>query len=369
MNKTYTFFVIAILAILTIVGGTFFNSNQTPTNSQLIQSKNIKLGFVGSLTGEAASYGQAMLSATKIAVNEFQTQNPSYKVELVAEDDKCDKDASVNATNKLVDIDKVQALVGYTCSTASAVALPNVKNIPVVISCASSPTLTGIGNNIYRTAPSDSVNSPNAAKAIFDNLKSKNVGVIYSNEPFGQNASKIFQTEFQKLGGEVSILEILNKGDINFGSLVQKIQDSKAEYYYMPSLPSYALPLLKQLKDSSVNIKIVSDTLALDGESIKTGLIEGVYTATARSNMTPQFASSIKSMSGFEAGVCDPYTYDATQLILESIKTNPSNPITEFSKANFVGQGGQVKFGPDREMLGFQYDLKQIVNGKLENVK
>jgi branched-chain amino acid transport system substrate-binding protein len=369
MKKTYTIFAIAILAILAIVGGTLLSSNQTQPTPPLSQSKNIKLGFVGSLTGEAASYGQAMLSATKIALSEFQSQNPAYKVDLMAEDDKCDKDASVNATNKLVDIDKVQAIVGYTCSTASAVALPNVKNIPVVISCASSPTLTGIGTNIYRTAPSDAVNSPNAARSIFSELQSKNAGIIYSNEPFGQNASKLFAAQFQKLGGQVSITEALNQGEINYSSLIQKIIDSKAEYFYMPTLPSYALPLLKQLKDNNVNIKIVSDTLALDGESVKTGLIEGVYTATARSNMTPQFANSIKTTSGFEAGVCDPYSYDATKLILESIKTNPTNPMAEFSKINFVGQGGQVKFGPDREMLDFKYDLKQIVNGKLEKVK
>src|SRR3989344_7071473 len=78
----------------------------------------IKMGYLGPLTGEAASYGIDTLNGTKFAVDEINAAGGinGRMIELVAEDGKCTGADAASAAQKLVNIDKVVAIVGGQCS-------------------------------------------------------------------------------------------------------------------------------------------------------------------------------------------------------------------------------------------------------------
>ena len=71
-----------------------------------------KLGSTGPITGDAAIYGQAVMNACQIAVDEINAAGGinGYQVEFKFEDDVADGETAVNAYNTLMDWG-MQALV------------------------------------------------------------------------------------------------------------------------------------------------------------------------------------------------------------------------------------------------------------------
>jgi branched-chain amino acid transport system substrate-binding protein len=73
----------------------------------------IKIGFVGPLTGELANMGSNAQAAVSIAVDEINAEGGilGKKLEVVYEDDVCTGASGANAVSKLVNTDKVVAVI------------------------------------------------------------------------------------------------------------------------------------------------------------------------------------------------------------------------------------------------------------------
>src|SRR3989344_6021865 len=82
------------------------------------ESETIKIGFIGPLTGDTANIGQNAQAAVAIAVEEVNNSGGvlGKKVEVVYEDDGCNGATAANAVSKLINTDKVVAILGGTSS-------------------------------------------------------------------------------------------------------------------------------------------------------------------------------------------------------------------------------------------------------------
>ena len=75
----------------------------------------VKIGFIAPLTGNAAALGQD----DKAGVVHYFELNPTIDgktVEVIYEDGKCNGQDAANAAQKLVNVDKVQVIIGGLCS-------------------------------------------------------------------------------------------------------------------------------------------------------------------------------------------------------------------------------------------------------------
>ena len=81
-------------------------------------SGTFKLGVIGPLTGENAIYGQAVANGAQIAVDEINAAGgvKGKPLELVVYDDKSSPEGAVKAVTRMVDVDKVVAMVGSNSS-------------------------------------------------------------------------------------------------------------------------------------------------------------------------------------------------------------------------------------------------------------
>jgi branched-chain amino acid transport system substrate-binding protein len=86
----------------------------------------IKIGLVQPLTGSVAYNGNADVNGSKLAVEERNKAGGvlGKKIELVIEDGQCKPANSINAAEKLIQKDKVVALSGAFCSSATAAIMP-----------------------------------------------------------------------------------------------------------------------------------------------------------------------------------------------------------------------------------------------------
>ena len=108
---------VGIVAV--VVVGLLWWKNETQGNV-------IKVGFIGPLTGNSANFGETYRNVVAMAVDEINASDGinGKKLEVIYEDGKCDGTDAVNAMNKLVNVDGVQAVLGGFCTGESVAIIP-----------------------------------------------------------------------------------------------------------------------------------------------------------------------------------------------------------------------------------------------------
>ena len=120
----------------------------------------VKIGVIQPLTGSVAYNGLAFVAGAKLAVEQRNAAAGvlGRKVELVIEDGQCRPANSVNAAEKLVQRDKVVALTGAFCSSATAAVMPVAEKykVPLLTGVSSKADLTEKGlQYFFRSAETD----------------------------------------------------------------------------------------------------------------------------------------------------------------------------------------------------------------------
>ena len=318
MSKTLQIIIGIIIIIVIVVLVVVFSGEKG-------EKETIKIGVILPLTGEAASAGENSLAGIVLAVKEVNDKGGilGRKIELIIEDDKCSSEG-VNAMNKLINIDKVVAVLGPACSASGGPALPIVQEnkIPAVIT-ASAPHLTKIGDYIFRVYPSDTFQGEFAAEYIFNELEKKKVAVIYVKNDWGQGLRDVFVQKFKELGGEIISDDAVTQETKDFRTQLTKIKSSEAEILYFPVYPANGIAAFKQIKELGFDIPVIgADSFSWE-EVIKSDYGDGILFTLAKFDTPEDFKSKINSLSGYEnleVMYAAPLYYDAAKVMLEAIE-------------------------------------------------
>jgi len=170
----------------------------------------LKIGYLLDFTGALASFGPEEENAVKLAVKHINDAGGvlGEPVELARADSGTDKDIGVAEANRLVDIEKVHAIVGSLASgvtLAVAEGVTGPKNILQISHASTSPALTAANDNdfLFRTPISDAAQGQVLAKLVED-LGYTTVCTMYVNNAYGLGLSENFATAFEAAGGTVS---------------------------------------------------------------------------------------------------------------------------------------------------------------------
>src|SRR6201991_4066128 len=96
---------IALSAILALGAGT-----------AMAQSKSVKIGFISTFSGPTAVIGNDMRNSFELALDHLGRKMGGLPVEVVYEDDAQKPEVGRQKTEKLVQSDKVDFIVGYIWS-------------------------------------------------------------------------------------------------------------------------------------------------------------------------------------------------------------------------------------------------------------
>src|SRR3989344_5931491 len=147
MNKTAKIIVWVVVVAL-VVWGISAMSDKTA------QSETIKVGFTGPLSGDLANMGENARAAVGIAVEEINNAGGvlGKKLEVIYEDDVCTGGAGANAISKLINSDKVVAVLGGLCSgaTLSEAPISEAAKVPQISYCSTNPSISDAGDYIFR---------------------------------------------------------------------------------------------------------------------------------------------------------------------------------------------------------------------------
>lgn len=283
----------------------------------------IKLGVSMPLTGEAASLGIAAMAGINTALKEINQAGGvnGRLIQLVVEDDKCSKDGSTTI-NKLINFDKVVALIGPLCSAAAGPGLPIAQREKVpTIFFGSAPALTKLGDYLFRTYPSDSMQGAFAADFIFNQLKKTKVAVLYVKNDWGQGLHDVFAERFQQLGGEIVYDDSFLADAKDLRTVVLKTKAADPEVIYFPAYPAVAAVGLRQMKEIGIAVPIIGGDAFSADEIIQNSAAEGALFTMAVIKNPADFVEKVKAVAGEDVNLnwMAPLGYDALNIFAEVI--------------------------------------------------
>ena len=210
------------------------------SSTTVYAQETIKIGLVQPLTGSVAYNGNADVNGSKLAVEERNNAGGvlGRKIELVIEDGQCKPANSINAAEKLIQKDKVVALSGAFCSSATAAIMPVAERykMPLITGVSSKADLTEKGNKyFFRAAETDALLSRAFAKILANDLKLKNVAYVGVNDDWGRGGVEEFSRDLSAAGVKTAAKEYFDHGTTDFYTLLTKLRASNADAIFVAS--------------------------------------------------------------------------------------------------------------------------------------
>lgn len=227
----------------------------------------VRMGWIGPLTGDAAPYGIAIKRGTDLAVQEINASGEfETPLRIIYEDDQAKPTAGVAAFEKLTKVDNVPVVIQAAASSVMLAVMPKAEAAKVVYispSCSSDKIRTEkIRNNykyIFRTWPSDSYQAELLSQFAIKELKAKKAAILYINTEYGIGFKDAFAKQFETLGASVVLSEGFSEGTADFRSLLTKVKKSAPDVVFIPSHYKEAAQLLKQAKELAVDVQFLAD--------------------------------------------------------------------------------------------------------------
>ncbi|MBQ9407551.1 MAG: ABC transporter substrate-binding protein [Desulfovibrio sp.] len=236
----------------------------------------IKVGVYLPLTGQNAFGGQLELEGVRLAQKEMP-QVLNRPVELVIVDNKSDKVEAANAVKRLVERDKVVALIGtYGSSLAMAGAeVAEKAMIPGVGTSCTNPLVTQGKKYYFRACFIDPYQGAAAATYAYDTLGFRKAAVLMDmTNDYAVGLSSFFSRSFKKLGGTVLATLKYSSGDQDFTAQLTELIAKKPDIVFMPAYFAEGAIIMKQARELGATFRLMGadamdnpDTLKLGGKA------------------------------------------------------------------------------------------------------
>lgn len=301
-------------------------------------AKKFYIGGIGPITGGAAVYGQHVMNAAQIAVDEINAAGGinGTLIEFRFEDDEHDPEKAVNAYNTLKDWN-MQILMGtVTSNPGNAVKEEtNADNMFMLTPSGSAPEVVQYPNafQVCFTDPNQG-----AASAIYIGEKglAKKVAVIYnSSDVYSTGIYEKFAQEAKNQNLEIVTAEAFtNDSKSDFSVQIQKAKDNGAELIFLPIYYEEATLILTQAANLDYK-PLFFGCDGLDGilgvDNFDTSLAEGVmlltpFAADAEDEKTQKFVAKFKAAHDVVPNQFAADAYDAIYIIKAAIEKSGVTP-------------------------------------------
>ena len=295
-----------------------------------------KLGSQGPLTGGAAIYGNAVMNAIQIAVDEVNAMDGVH-FEFMAQDDEADSgDKAVNAYNALMDWG-MQVMAGTVTSgsgiTVSAQAAQD--RLFMLTPSGSSPDLTAGKDNAFQVCFTDPNQGALSADYMATNFAGTKVAVIYRNDDaYSSGIRDTFVAEAAAKGVEVVYEGGFVDGTADFNVYLTAAKDAGADMLFLPIYYQPASVILQQASQMGY-APTVFGVDGMDGiltlEGFDTSLAEGVFLLTpfaadADDAQTQAFVAEYQKRFGETPNQFAADGYDAAYILKAALQAAGCTP-------------------------------------------
>jgi branched-chain amino acid transport system substrate-binding protein len=326
----------------------------------LPQGKTVKIGFISTFSGPPAAIGNDMKNSFELALDHHGRKLGGLPVEVIYEDDQIKPEVGVQKTQKLIESDKVDFVVGYIWSNvllASLKPLVDSKTMTVVTNAGASQLA---GEQCSPYVFSTSWNNDQTPAAVGDYMNQKGVKTAFllgPNYAAGKDMLAGVQSTFK---GQILGQELTRWPDqIDFSAELSKAREAKPDAIFAFYPGGIGIQFLTQYAQAGLKGQIplytafIVDDLSLPRMK---DLAVGVPSAQEWVNDLPndankKFVADYKAKYNSTPSFYGAQTYDAVGLIDSAVTavkgdlTNKEGMRKEMEKADFKSVRGAFKFG------------------------
>lgn len=303
--------------------------------------KVLKIGHITSDTGSESYIGAASTPAIQDYIDKINAAGGinGYKLQLVSYDSRTEVPEAVSVAKRLIDQDKVVAVIGPSWSGAGIpiAAIADSSKVPFIATTATNVNVTvnesgALHPYMFRACFIDPYQGYALADYAYKKLNLRNVAFLADvTSPYTTGVHNFFEAHFKELGGAIALKEGYTKGDAEFRAQLAKIKNSKADLLVCAADNYKDAGLIAQ-QSEALGLKIkfmgsdgwfVDDLLPMAGKQL-----EGAYLSTGISTDSPEFASFNKAF--FEKHKVNPnmwsyFCLDAVMMIEHGIREATAN--------------------------------------------
>jgi branched-chain amino acid transport system substrate-binding protein len=369
------------------------------------QADPVKIATLTPLTGAGGPYGPVM---AKVAASVVEDVNKAggvlgRRVALVSEDDQTSPEAGVRAARKLIDVDKVAAIMGTWASSVTTAVAPlcwESKTFLCTVSGADSITQLPHQGFLVRTQPNSTLQVARSGEFMLS-LGAKKIYTMIPQTPFTQATFELMGKVLPK-GGATHQGLIYDDKKTTYRTEVDQVLRSNPDMIFAAGYTPDTVVLLKDLYRAGFKGKIIGFGYSINQKLVdqvgQPEVVEGVYAYSPSPAEGSAAYENVKKSIGVTSP--DPYTcqvYDHVNLVLlaiaqakvatgEAIKDNIRKvaqgggktvdnvvdglkAIAAGEKVDYTGASGPCDFDDKGDIVDCKFRYDQIKAGKFTLVK
>lgn len=352
-----------------------FSCARQPENGEQPDRTTIKIGYFGDLTGPTYNFGISAQNGVLMAAAQINQDGGinGRQIDVVIEDDRGSPEEAAKKTAKLIEQDKVVAIIAGGTSGNSRAAAPRAQSsrIPLISPSSTDPAVTQAGDYIFRACFVDSFQGEVMATFAADTLKAKKAAILFDfNSPYGRGLTEYFELSFRKLGGEI-VKQSYTQGDADFKGQLSSIKAAEPDVIYIPGYYGDVALIAKQARALGLEQPLLGgdgwdapELWQLGGDALNNSYITTHYSVDDPSPAIQSFVQDYKLR--YQNLVPDAHAalaYDAARLLFEAIKRAGTTDRVQLREAlaqtkDFDGVTGLISIDAQRNAVKHAVVLK-----------
>ena len=356
-----------------------------------VSTNEIKIGTFSALTGPVAIIGAPFNHGLLSYINWINDQGGVYgrKIKVISYDDQFNPALTVTGVKKMVEEDKVFAIVGGlgTPGCLAVMDYLNGKGVPFVYQGSGVSALAIPPKKyVFAVQPNYTNEGQIFVKYIVDDLKLKKIALLYRDDDAGREGSVGVDQGISRFGGELVVKSPFPGTETDFTSYLLKVKQSDADalIVYEPTDSAIASNILKTAKSLGLTQKIFlpyshAGIVAAAGEAAENVYITGwvdfsnpedpgvqkffeIWTKYYPKDNPLLYAYAV---AGFVAG----------EIFVEALKRSGPYPTRDsivWALETFYGWSGYVakdiSYGPNERSGKYSMFFMRVENGQLVKV-
>ena len=332
------------------------------TTPALAQQKTVKIGFISSFSGPVAAIGNDMRNSFELALDHLGRKIGGLPVEVIYEDDQVKPEVGLQKTQKLIESDKVDFMVGYIWSNvllASLKQLVDSKTVTVVANAGASQLAGELCSPYVFSTSWNNDQLPRALGTYMNQKGVKSVFQIGPNYAAGKDNLDGLMLSFK---GQVAGREMTRWPDqLDFSAELSKARAAKPDAIFAFYPGGAGVQFVTQYAQSGLKGQIpLYQTFTIDELSLPRlkDLAIGVpgvshWVNDLLNEANKKYVADYKAKFKLSPSFYGSQTYDAAMLIDAALKETKGDTANKDSlrkameKAEFKSVRGDFKFGPN----------------------
>ena len=370
-----------MLPIVIIVLALAFSCSRPGEDIATPNRTTIEIGYFGDLTGPTFNFGQSAINGVLMATSEINQAGGinGRKIDIVIEDDKGSPEEAARLTAKLIDQDKVIAIIAGGTSGNSRAAGPKAQasHIPLITPSSTDPAVTQTGNYIFRACFVDTFQGEVMASFAVNTLKAQKAAILTDfNSPYSKGLTDYFKLSFGRLGGIIVSEQTYTQGDADFKGQLSSIRSAEPDVIYIPGYYGDVALIAKQARMIGLTQPLLGgdgwdapELWQIGGDALNGAYISTHYSADNPSPEIQQFVELYKQRYGnLLPDAHAALAYDAARLLFAAIARTGSTEGDKLREAlaqtkDFNGVTGVISMDANRNAV------KPAVVLKLQDLK